>query len=190
MQTICETKTLIPNTLIISLHKKAIIMLNNQLRNSFRPTILNTVIFLVSVSTDELFEPSYRTGYYGKNFIIISAINCQDKTQNMLGAQSTNANNLLNYLRNIIIIIEMLSWLEYVCIVTLLIYFSCCHTGQAPLPCFSLAIWVLSFNLSFPSLSFFLFWTYCTKPKTHTIILTIHHYFYFGYFYYCRIISF
>ena len=57
----CETKTLIPNTLIINLHKKAIIMLNNQLRNSFRPTILNTVIFLVSVSTDELFEPSYRT---------------------------------------------------------------------------------------------------------------------------------
>ena len=57
----CETKTLIPNTLIINLHKKAIIMLNNQLRNSFRPTILNTVIFLVSVSTDKLFEPSYRT---------------------------------------------------------------------------------------------------------------------------------
>ena len=57
----CEIKTLIPNTLIINLHKKAIIMLNNQLRNSFRPTILNTVIFLVSVSTDELFEPSYRT---------------------------------------------------------------------------------------------------------------------------------
>ena len=72
----CETKTLIPNTLIINLHKKAIIMLNNQLRNSFRPTILNTVIFLVSVSTDKLFEPSYRTDYYGKNFIIISAINC------------------------------------------------------------------------------------------------------------------
>ena len=42
----------------------------------------------VSLPTDKLFKPSYRTDSYGKNSIIVSAMNCWNKTQNMLGGQS------------------------------------------------------------------------------------------------------
>ena len=42
----------------------------------------------VSSSTGKLFKPSYRTASYGKNYIIVSANNCWNKTQNMLGGQS------------------------------------------------------------------------------------------------------
>ena len=65
----------------------------------------------VSSSTDKLFKPSYRTDSYGKNTVIIRAINCWNKTQNILDNQSlkslypskvkkdalTNTNNLLKY---------------------------------------------------------------------------------------------
>ena len=71
----------------------------------------------VSLSTDKLYKPLYRTDSYGKNSISISAINCWNKTQNMLGQSlkslylfiqskwktflqkdaSTNTNNLWKY---------------------------------------------------------------------------------------------
>ena len=42
----------------------------------------------VSLSTDKLFKPLHRTDSYGKNSVIISAINCWNKTQNMVEGQS------------------------------------------------------------------------------------------------------
>ena len=42
----------------------------------------------VSLSTDKLSKPSYRTDSYAKNSIIVNAINCRNKTENMLGYQS------------------------------------------------------------------------------------------------------
>ena len=81
-----EDKVLISNIIFIS---KSI--------NSLLPPIFkNQFIFCskirnydtVSSSTDKLFQPSYRTNSYGKNYIIVSAINFWNKTQNMLGSHS------------------------------------------------------------------------------------------------------
>ena len=48
---------------------------------SFVP-IFTTMI--VSSSADKLLKPSHRTGSYGKNSVIIGAINCWNKMQNIL----------------------------------------------------------------------------------------------------------
>ena len=42
----------------------------------------------VPSSNDKLFKPSYRTDSYGKNSVIISAINYWNETQNILEGQS------------------------------------------------------------------------------------------------------
>ena len=42
----------------------------------------------VSLLSDRLFKPSYRTDSYGKNSVIISAFNCWNKTKNILRNQS------------------------------------------------------------------------------------------------------
>ena len=91
--------------------------------NNLPPIFRNWFIFCseihnyntVSLSNDNLFKTSYRTDSYGKNSVIISAINCWNKTQNMLQGQSlksliqpklktflqkdasANTNNLLKY---------------------------------------------------------------------------------------------
>ena len=38
-------------------------------------------------STDKLFKPSYRTDAYVKHSIIVNAVDCWNKTQNMLGVR-------------------------------------------------------------------------------------------------------
>ena len=114
---------------IVTLQKKAIIIINNQPSNShssllfkksnilkFEDKILiNNIIFIsksinnlqppifknwfifcsdihkydtVSSSADKLFKPSYRTDSYGRNSVIIGAINCWNKMQNILRNQS------------------------------------------------------------------------------------------------------
>ena len=45
----------------------------------------------VSLSTDKLFKPLYRTDSYSKNSVIINAINCWNKTQNMVEGQSVKS---------------------------------------------------------------------------------------------------
>ena len=50
------------------------------------PEIHNYVIVLSP--TDKLLKPFYRTDSYGRNSIIVSAINCSNKTQNKLRSQS------------------------------------------------------------------------------------------------------
>ena len=80
-----EDKILIGNIIFVS---KSI--------NNLPPIFKNWFIFCseihnyntVSSSTDKLFKPSYRTDSNGKNFVIISAINCWNKTQNMPEGQS------------------------------------------------------------------------------------------------------
>ena len=75
-----EDKILIGNIIFVS---KSI--------NSLPPPIFkNWFIFCseISLSTDKLFKPLYRTDSYGKNSVIISAINCWNKTQNILDGQS------------------------------------------------------------------------------------------------------
>ena len=41
----------------------------------------------VSSSADKLFNPSYRTGSYRKNSVIIGAIDCRNRAQNILRNQ-------------------------------------------------------------------------------------------------------
>ena len=57
-------------------------------------------------SADELFKPSYRTDSYGKNSIIVSAINCWNKPKlktYLHKDASINTNNLLKYYWKIIL---------------------------------------------------------------------------------------
>ena len=83
-----EDKILISNIIFIS---KSI---NNLLPSIFK----NWFIFsseihnygTVSSSTDKLFNPSFRTDFCGKNSIIASAINCLNKTQNILRVSHLN----------------------------------------------------------------------------------------------------
>ena len=80
-----EDKILIGNIIFVS---KSI--------NNLPPIFKNWFIFCseihsyntVSSAIDKLFKPSYRTDSYGKNSVIISAINCWNKTQNILDGQS------------------------------------------------------------------------------------------------------
>ena len=81
-----EDKILINNIIFIS---KSV--------NNLQPTIFkNSFIFCsdihkhdtVSSSADKLFKPSYRTDSYGRNSVIIGAINCWNKMQNILRNQS------------------------------------------------------------------------------------------------------
>ena len=73
-----------------------IIFVSKSINNLLPPIFKNWFIFCseihnyntVSSSTDKLFKPSYRTDSYGKNSVIISAINCWNKTQNILDGQS------------------------------------------------------------------------------------------------------
>ena len=130
MQTLYGGKTLTPRLELSTYRKKkAIRIINNQLRNSpssllfkksnilkFEDKILiNNIIFIsksfnnlqppifknwfifcsdihkydtVSSSADKLFKPSYRTDSYGRNSVIIGAINCWNKMQNILRNQS------------------------------------------------------------------------------------------------------
>ena len=81
-----EDKILISNVIFIS----------KSINNLLPPIFKNWFIFClenhnydtVSSSTNKLFKPSCRTDSYGKNSIIVSAINCWNKTQNMLRGQS------------------------------------------------------------------------------------------------------
>ena len=81
-----EDKILIGNIKFVS----------KSINNLLPPIFKNWFIFfseihnynIVLSSTDKLFKPSYRTDSYGKNSVIISAINCWNKTQNMLEGQS------------------------------------------------------------------------------------------------------
>ena len=109
---------------VVTLQKKALrISVSKSINDLLPPIFQNWFIFrseihnynTVSLSTYKLFKPSYRTDSYGKNSVIISAINCWNKTQNILDGQSlkslypskikniltkrssTNTNNLLKY---------------------------------------------------------------------------------------------
>ena len=81
-----EDKILIGNIKFVS----------KSINNLLPPIFKNWFIFfseihnynIVLSSTDKLFKPSYRTDSYGKNSVIISVINCWNKTQNMLEGQS------------------------------------------------------------------------------------------------------
>ena len=73
-----------------------IIFVSKSINNLLPPIFKNWFIFCsemhsyntVSSATDKLFKPSHRTDSYGKNSLIISAINCWNKTQNILDGQS------------------------------------------------------------------------------------------------------
>ena len=73
-----------------------IIFISKSINNLLRPVIKNWFIFCseihnydtISSSTDTLFKPSYRTDSFGKNSLIVNAINYWNKIQNMLGGQS------------------------------------------------------------------------------------------------------
>ena len=73
-----------------------IIFISKSINNLLPPIFKNWFIFrseihnynTVSLSTDKLFKPSYRTDSYGKTSVITSAINCWNKTQNILDGQS------------------------------------------------------------------------------------------------------
>ena len=75
---------------------EGIIFVSKSINNLLPPIFKNWFIFCseihnyntVSSSTDKLFKPMYRTDSYGKNSVIISAINCWNKTQNILDGQS------------------------------------------------------------------------------------------------------
>ena len=106
-----EDKILIGNIVFISKSINNLLPLISRNWFIFCPEIHN--YDTVSLSTDNFFEPSYRTDSYGKSSIIMSAIICWNKTQNMLKGQplkslyltnvkiclqkdaSTNTNNLL-----------------------------------------------------------------------------------------------
>ena len=80
-----EDKILINNIIFIS---KSI--------NNLQPPIFKNWFILydidkhdtVSSSADKLFRPSYTTDSYGRNSVIIGAINCWNKMQNILKNQS------------------------------------------------------------------------------------------------------
>ena len=82
---------------VITLQKKALrIFVSKSINDPLPPIFQNWFIFrseihnynTVSSSTYKLFKPSYRTDSYSKNSVIISAINCWNKTQNILDGQS------------------------------------------------------------------------------------------------------
>ena len=72
-----------------------IILISKSINNLLLRNLKNWLIFYseihsyhtVSSSTDKLFKSSYRTDTYGKNAIIVSAINCWNKIQNTLGGE-------------------------------------------------------------------------------------------------------
>ena len=63
--------------------------ISKSINNLLPPIFKNWFIFCsdiynydtVSSSADKLFKPSYRTDLYGKNSVIIDAINCCNKLQ-------------------------------------------------------------------------------------------------------------
>ena len=73
-----------------------IIFISKSINNLQLPIFKNWFIFCsyihkydtVSSSADKLFRPSYRTDSYGRNSVIIGAINCWNKMQNILKNQS------------------------------------------------------------------------------------------------------
>ena len=73
-----------------------IIFVSESINNLQPPIFKNWFIFsseihnynTVSSPTDKLFKPSYGTDSYSRNSVIISAINCWNKTQNILDGQS------------------------------------------------------------------------------------------------------
>ena len=73
-----------------------IIFISKSINNLQPPIFKNWFIFCsdihkydtVSSSADKLFKPSYRTDSYGRNSVIIGAINCWNKMQNILRNQS------------------------------------------------------------------------------------------------------
>ena len=81
-----EDKILIGNIMFVS----------ESINNLLPPIFNNCFIFCsethgyntVLSSTDKLIKPSYRAHSYGKNSVVISAINCWNKTQSILDCQS------------------------------------------------------------------------------------------------------
>ena len=73
-----------------------IIFISKSINNLQPPIFKNWFIFCSDIhkydtfssSADKLFEPSYRTDSYGRNSVIIGAINCWNKMQNILRNQS------------------------------------------------------------------------------------------------------
>ena len=73
-----------------------IIFISKSINNLQPPIFKNWFIFCsdihkcdtVSSSADKLCKPSYRTDSCGRNSVIIGAINCQNKMQNVLRNQS------------------------------------------------------------------------------------------------------
>ena len=73
-----------------------IIFVSKSIKNLLSPIFNNWFIFCseihnyntVSSSTDKLFKSLYRTDSYGKNSVIVSTINCWNKTQNILEGHS------------------------------------------------------------------------------------------------------
>ena len=72
------------------------IYVSKSINNLLQPILNNWFIFCseihnyntVPLSNDKLFKRSYRTDSYGKNSVIISAINYWNKTQNILEGQT------------------------------------------------------------------------------------------------------
>ena len=70
--------------------------MSKSINNLLPPIFKNWFIFCAEIhnydtvlsSADRFLKLSYRTASYGKNSIIVSATNCWNKTQNMLGGQS------------------------------------------------------------------------------------------------------
>ena len=75
-----------------------IISISKSINNLLQPIFKDWFIFCSEIhnydtvlsSTDKLFRRSYRTDSYGKNSVIVRAIDCWNKTQNMLGRRHLN----------------------------------------------------------------------------------------------------
>ena len=68
-----------------------IIFISKSINNLLPPILVYSDIHnydTVLSSTDKLFKSSCRTDYYGRNSVIIGAINCWNKMQNILRNQS------------------------------------------------------------------------------------------------------
>ena len=80
-----ENKILINNIIFI---RKSLNNLQSPIFKNWLFFCSNTHKYTVSFSADNLFNLSYRTDSYGRNSVIIGAINCWNKMQNILRNQS------------------------------------------------------------------------------------------------------
>ena len=94
-----EDKILINNIIFILIIKSN--QISKSINNLQPPIFKNWLIFCsdihkydtVSSSTDKLLKSSYRTDSYGRSSVIIGAINCWNKMQNILMNQSLKSLN-------------------------------------------------------------------------------------------------